>query len=245
NGHVWVIDTGVDAAHPDLNVVEFKNFAGGPNKDCNGHGTHVAGTVAAEDDASHVVGVAPGASIHAIKVLGCSGSGSNSGVIAGIDWVTEHALPGAVANMSLGGGASQAIDEAVRASADAGVLYVLAAGNANVDACTTSPARAGAGTNNGIVTVGALSAPGTRASFSNFGSCVDIWAPGVNVLSTWPGATTRARSGTSMAAPHVAGGGALLRSVSIGSGLSVSEAEEQLKDDAVAGTFPLLDVSGY
>ena len=129
NVNVYVIDTGVDATHPDLNVVGHVNFAGGPNRDCHGHGTHVAGTIAAKDNAYDVVGVAPGAPITGVKVLGCNGSGSNSGVIAGIDWVTANAIKPAVANMSLGGGASQAIDDAVRRSAASGVFYALAAGN--------------------------------------------------------------------------------------------------------------------
>ena len=129
NVNVYVIDTGVDATHPDLNVVGHVAFAGGPNRDCHGHGTHVAGTIAARDDANDVVGVAPGAPITGVKVLGCNGSGSNSGVIAGIDWVTANAIKPAVANMSLGGGASQAIDDAVRRSAASGVFYALAAGN--------------------------------------------------------------------------------------------------------------------
>lgn len=249
-GDLWIIDTGVDTAHPDLTVVEFKNFAGGPNKDCNGHGTHVAGTAAAKDNTSHVVGVAPGARIHAIKVLGCGGSGSNSGVIAGVDYVTANAQAGAVANMSLGGGASQALDDAVRRSAANGTLYALAAGNETVDACTTSPARTGRGTDgnkdNGIVTVGAVDSVGAAAWFSNFGDCVDIWAPGVSVLSTWPGSATKVLSGTSMASPHVAGGGMLWRSGSAAVGQSAVQAESALKGAATAnGGRPLLNVATF
>lgn len=187
--NAYVIDTGVDKAHPDLTVVGHVNFAGGPNKDCQGHGTHVAGTMAARDNASDVVGVAPGAPLTGVKVLSCSGSGSTSGVIRGVDWVTANAKKPAVANMSLGGSLSQALDDA--------------------DACTSSPARAGGGTANGVMTVAATDPLDLETSWSNFGSCVDIWAPGASVLSTRNGGGTTTMSGTSMAAPHGAGGGAL------------------------------------
>ena len=232
NVNVYVIDTGVDATHPDLNVVGHVAFAGGPNRDCHGHGTHVAGTIAARDDANDVVGVAPGAPITGVKVLGCNGSGSNSGVIAGIDWVTANAIKPAVANMSLGGGASQAIDDAVRRSAASGVFYALAAGNEGTNACTRSPARAGAGTTNGIMTVAATDSADREASFSNYGTCVDVWAPGVSVLSTRKGGGTTTMSGTSMASPHGAGGGALYLSTHAGS--SPSTVEGALKSAARA-----------
>ena len=223
NVNVYVIDTGVDATHPDLNVVRHVAFAGGPNRDCHGHGTHVAGTVAALDNTSDVVGVAPGAPITGVKVLGCNGSGSNSGVIAGIDWVTANAIKPAVANMSLGGGASQAIDDAVRRSAATGVFYALAAGNEGTNSCTRSPARAGAGTANGIMTVAATDNADREASFSNYGTCVDLWAPGVSILSTRKGGGTTTMSGTSMASPHGAGGGALYLSTHTGSSPSAVE----------------------
>ena len=208
NVNTYVIDTGIDA-HPDLNVVGHVNFAGGKNADCHGHGTHVAGTVAARDNATDVVGVAPGAPLTGVKVLSCSGSGTTSGVIKGVDWVTANARKPAVANMSLGGGVSQALDDAVVRSANTGVFYALAAGNDGVDACNSSPARAGAGTDNGIMTVAATDANEREASWSNFGSCVDVWAPGVSILSTRLRGGTTTMSGTSMASPHVAGGGAL------------------------------------
>jgi aqualysin 1 len=230
NVNAYIIDTGIDAAHTDLNVVGHVNFAGGPNRDCHGHGTHVAGTVAAKDNGIDVVGVAPGAPLTGVKVLGCNGSGSNSGVIAGIDWVTANAVKPAVANMSLGGGVSQAIDDAVRRSAASGVFYALAAGNDGADACSHSPARAGAGTNNGIMTVGATDSADKEASFSNYGTCVDIWAPGVSVLSTRKGGGTTTMSGTSMASPHGAGGGALYLSTSAGA--SPSSVESALKSAA-------------
>jgi subtilisin family serine protease len=217
NVNVYILDTGVDATHQDLNVVGHVAFAGGPNRDCHGHGTHVAGTVAAKDDANDVVGVAPGAPVTGVKVLGCNGSGSNSGVIAGIDWVTANAVKPAVANMSLSGAASQAVDDAVRRSAASGVFYALAAGNEGTNACTRSPARAGGGINNGIMTLAATDSADREASFSNYGSCVDLWAPGVSVLSTRKGGGTATMSGTSMASPHGAGGGALYLSTHAGS----------------------------
>jgi subtilisin family serine protease len=209
NVNAYVIDTGIDTAHADLSVVGHVNFAGGPNKDCHGHGTHVAGTVAAEDNATDVVGVAPGTPLTGVKVLGCGGTGSTSGVIKGVDWVTANAAKPAIANMSLGGGASKALDDAVRRSAASSVFYSVAAGNDGADACTGSPARAGAGTNNGIATVAATNKSDGETSWSNYGSCVDIWAPGANILSTRKGGGTTTMSGTSMAAPHVGGGGAL------------------------------------
>ena len=208
NVNVYVIDTGV-YAHPDLNLVRHVNYAGGKNTDCHGHGTHVAGTIAAKDNSSYVVGAVPGAPLTGVKVLGCNGSGWTSNIIKGIDWVTTNAQKPAVANMSLGGGVSQALDTAVVGSAASGVLYALAAGNAGANACNSSPARAGAGTDNGIVTVAATDSSDKEASWSNYGSCVDIWAPGVSILSTRKGGGTTTMSGTSMASPHVAGGGAL------------------------------------
>jgi aqualysin 1 len=230
NVNVYVIDTGVQRAHPDLNVVSFVNFRGGPNDDCNGHGTHVAGTIAAKDDTQGVVGVAPGAPIFAVKVLNCQGSGTWSTVISGVDWVTANHRANAVANMSLGGGASQAVDDAVRRSAASGVFYALAAGNSSTNACTQSPAAAGAGTTNGIATVGATDSTDQEASFSNFGPCVDIWAPGVSVLSTYRSSSYATLSGTSMASPHVAGGGALY--LSTHPGASPSAVESALKGAA-------------
>jgi subtilisin family serine protease len=208
NVNVYVIDTGI-GSHADLNRVAHVNFAGGRNDDCHGHGTHVAGTVSARDNTSDVVGVAPGAKLTGVKVLSCSGSGSTSGVIKGVDWVTANAAKPAVANMSLGGGVSSTLDNAVVRSANSGVFYAVAAGNSGANACNSSPARAGAGTNNGIMTVAATDSADREASWSNYGSCVDIWAPGVSILSTRRGGGTTTMSGTSMASPHVAGGGAL------------------------------------
>jgi subtilisin family serine protease len=229
NVNVYVIDTGVETTHPDLNVVSFVSFGGGPKRDCNGHGTHVAGTIAAKDDSQGVVGVAPGAPIYAVKVLGCSGSGSWSSVISGIDWVTQNHQANAVANMSLGGSANQAVDDAVRASAASGVFYALAAGNDGANACNQSPARAG--TTNGIATVAAVDSSDSEASWSNYGSCVDIWAPGVNIYSTYKGGGYATLSGTSMASPHVDGGGALY--LSTHPGASPATVESALKSATV------------
>jgi aqualysin 1 len=228
NVNVYVIDTGVDTGHADLNVVGHVNFAGGKNADCHGHGTHVAGTVAARDNTIDVVGVAPGAPITGVKVLGCSGRGSNSGVIAGVDWVTANAVEPAIANMSLGGGASTALDTAVENSANSGVFYALAAGNSGADACTQSPARAG--THAGVTTTAATDSSDKEASWSNYGSCVDIWAPGVSILSTRKGGGTTTMSGTSMASPHVGGGGALY--LSSNTSASPTAVESALKSAA-------------
>ena len=207
--NAYVIDSGI-YRHTDLNVVRHVNFVGdGRNTDCYGHGTHVAGTVGAKDNTSAVVGAAPGAPLTGVKVLGCNGSGSTSGAIKGVDWVTANATKPAIANMSMSGGVSQALDDAVRRSAAGGIFYSLAAGNEGANACNYSPARAGAGTNNGIMTVAATTSSDRETSWSNYGSCVDVWAPGASILSTKKGGGTTTMSGTSMAAPHVGGGAAL------------------------------------
>ena len=230
NVNAYIIDTGVDAAHGDLNVVGHVDFASGPNRDCNGHGTHVAGTAAAKDNTSDVVGVSPGAPLTGVKVLGCGGTGATSGVIKGVDWVTAHANKPAVANMSLGGGASNALDSAVKKSANSGVFYAVSAGNSGADACNGSPARAG--THNGVATVAAVNSNDKEPSWSNYGDCVDTWAPGVSVLSTRKGGGTSTKSGTSMASPHVAGTGALY--LSSHTGASAATVESSLKANAVS-----------
>lgn len=250
NVNAYIIDSGIDQGHKDLNVVNHVNpsGAGGGNTDCSGHGTHVAGTVAAEDNTQDVVGVAPGTPLTGVKVLNCSGSGSWSGVIKGIDWVTvdaskpENAGKPAIANMSLGGGANDAVDDAVRNSAASGVFYSIAAGNDGKPACNYSPARAGRAqedTNNdgqlfdesnGIVTTAATDSSEEEPSWSNYGTCVDLWAPGVNVRSTKMGGGTTLKSGTSMAAPHVGGSGALYLSTTTSA--SPTDVEKVLKDSA-------------
>ena len=204
----WVIDTGIDLDHPDLNVnVErSRNFvARGKNspEDGNGHGTHVAGTIAAIDNECDVVGVAAGATVVAVRVLGNSGYGSWSGVIAGIDYVAANADAGDVANMSLGGSYNQAVNDAVEGAAGQGVWFALAAGNSDDDANKYSPASA---ESPNIFTVSAIDINDNFAWFSNYGNPpVDCAAPGVSVLSTRKGGGTTTYSGTSMAAPHVAG----------------------------------------
>jgi subtilisin family serine protease len=206
NVHAYIIDTGIRTTHQEFGGragVGTDTVGDGRNgQDCNGHGTHVAGTVGGS-----TVGIAKAVRLVAVRVLDCNGSGTNAGVIQGIDWVTRNAIKPAVANMSLGGGASSTLDAAVQRSINAGVTYALAAGNENQNACNTSPARVGA-----AITVGATDASDNRASFSNFGTCVDIFAPGVNIVSSFNNSdTARATlSGTSMATPHVTGAAALV-----------------------------------
>ena len=207
SGTAWVIDTGIDLTHPDLNVdtVRSKNFVtheSSPN-DLNGHGSHVSGTIAAKDNTEGVIGVAAGARLVAVRVLDRRGSGSNSDVIAGVDYVGGAGNLGDVANMSLGGGASTALDTAVL-NASSKVKFALAAGNDGGDANLHSPARVN-GPN--IYTVAAFNAVGgSWASFSNYGKPpVDYAEPGVNILSTWKSGGYNTISGTSMATPHMAG----------------------------------------
>ncbi len=203
----YVIDTGIRSSHQEFGgraTSGFDSVDGGSADDCHGHGTHVAGTIGGS-----TYGVAKQVSLVAVRVLNCQGSGSTSGVIAGIDWVTrDHDLgEDAVANMSLGGSASAAMDQAVANSIADGVTYAIAAGNGNifgmaVNACTTSPARVTT-----ALTVSATNANDGKASFANYGSCVDLFAPGVSITSAWGtgDAATNTVSGTSMATPHVAG----------------------------------------
>jgi subtilisin family serine protease len=203
--NVYVIDTGIRTTHQEFGgraTIAYDAINDGQNgNDCNGHGTHVAGTVGGGR-----YGVAKNVRLYAVRVLNCSGSGSSSGVIAGVDWVTQNAVKPAVANMSLGGGASSSLDSAVQNSINSGVTYAIAAGNSNADACGTSPARVSA-----AITVGATTSSDARASYSNFGTCIDIFAPGSSITSAWYSSDTATNtiSGTSMASPHVAGVAAL------------------------------------
>ncbi|MFE2756817.1 S8 family peptidase [Actinosynnema sp. NPDC059335] len=202
----YIIDTGIRTTHSDFGgrASWGTNTVDTNNTDCNGHGTHVAGTVGGT---AH--GVAKGVRLIAVKVLNCSGSGSFAGVAAGIDWVTGHHTSGpAVANMSLGGSGSDPTGEAaVRNSIADGVTYAIASGNSNANACNFTPARVAE-----AITVNASTNTDARASFSNWGTCTDIFAPGQNITSAWMtnDTATNTISGTSMAAPHVAGGAALL-----------------------------------
>lgn len=213
SGTAWVIDTGIDLDHPDLNVDTQRSavfVARGPGSgspdDGNGHGTHVAGTIAAIDNDRDVVGVAAGATVVAVKVLDDRGSGSYSGVIDGIDYVASNASAGDVANLSLGGSTSNAVDDAVRNAADQGVYFAIAAGNSGDDANNYSPARV---EYNNVWTVSATDDTDTFASFSNWSGPTDppieFAAPGVDILSLWLNGGTDTISGTSMASPHVAG----------------------------------------
>src|SRR5688572_3347293 len=203
--HIYVVDTGVLGSHQEFSGRMGNGYTaiadGRGTTDCNGHGTHVAGTTGGTS-----YGVAKQVTIHPVRVLSCSGSGSNSGVIAGVDWVTANRVKPAVANMSLGGGASSALDSAVQNSIAAGISYAVAAGNDNANACNYSPARAA-----NAVTVGSTTSSDARSSFSNWGSCVDIFAPGSSITSAWytSAGATNTISGTSMASPHVAGALAL------------------------------------
>ena len=202
----YIIDTGINFSHSDFGgraISGFDAVDGGTADDCNGHGTHVSGTVGGAK-----YGVAKGVTLVGVRVLDCSGSGTNSGVIAGVNWVASDHAAGtpAVANMSLGGGASTALDDAVNAAIADGVTFAIAAGNSNTDACTTSPARVAS-----AITVGATTSTDARASYSNYGTCVDIFAPGSSITSDWYSSTTATNtiSGTSMATPHVTGTAAL------------------------------------
>ncbi|SOC57795.1 S8 family peptidase [Ornithinimicrobium cerasi] len=201
----YILDTGIRSTHAELSgrVSRGANFAKGKNttEDCNGHGTHVAGTVGGT-----TYGVAKQVNLVPVRVLDCRGSGTWSGVVAGMDWVVANATGPSVANLSLGGGASASVDAGIARMTSAGVTTVVAAGNEDTDACTTSPARASS-----ALTVGATDRTDTRASFSNFGGCLDIFAPGVGITAAWhtSNTSTNTISGTSMASPHVAGVAAL------------------------------------
>jgi subtilisin family serine protease len=203
--HVYVIDTGIRQSHAQFGGRAVHGYTaindGRGSNDCNGHGTHVAGTIGGS-----TYGVAKAARLYAVRVLNCSGSGSTSGVIAGVDWVTANHQEPAVANMSLGGGISSALDAAVNNSINAGVTYAIAAGNSNANACNASPARVAA-----AITVGATTSSDARASYSNYGTCLDLFAPGSSITSAWHTSDTGINtiSGTSMATPHVAGVAAL------------------------------------
>ena len=203
--NAYIIDTGIRTTHVEFGgrasgVFTSINDGQGTN-DCAGHGSHVAGTVG-----SAKWGIAKQVNLYAVRVLDCAGSGTTSGVIAGVDWVAANAIKPAVANMSLGGSASTALDQAVRNSITSGVTYAIAAGNSNANACNSSPSRV-----TEALIAGATTITDARSSFSNFGTCLDLFAPGSGITSAWNGSDTDSLtiSGTSMAAPHVAGVAAL------------------------------------
>lgn len=199
--HVYVIDTGVRTTHSEFGgraTADYDSIYDGQNgQDCHGHGTHVAATIGGAN-----YGVAKDVRIHAVRVLTCNGMGTVASAVEGIDWVTaNHASP-AIANMSMGSASSPLMDAAVQGSISSGVTYVVAAGNANASACDTSPARLP-----GAITVGASDQADVKATFSNFGPCVDLFAPGVGIVSAWAwnDSASFTANGTSMASPHVAG----------------------------------------
>ncbi|HWJ20806.1 MAG TPA: S8 family serine peptidase [Gemmatimonadaceae bacterium] len=234
NVTAYIIDTGILYGHTEFGGRAIKGIdevtSGGTAQDCNGHGTHVSGTVGGA-----TYGIAKGVTLVAVRVLDCGGSGTTSGVIAGVDWVTANRVLPAVANMSLGGGASSTLDQAVENAVASGVTFGVAAGNGNFfgiaqDACNTSPARAP-----DAITVSATDNSDTKASWANYGSCVDIFAPGVNITSAWYSSTTATNtiSGTSMATPHVVGAAALY--LADHPGALPAEVTSALKTNATSG----------
>ncbi|EMO2546296.1 TPA: S8 family peptidase [Acinetobacter baumannii] len=197
----YIVDTGILSSHQEFSGRVLSGYTaisdGNGTTDCNGHGTHVAGTVGGT-----TYGVAKNVNLVPIRILGCDGSGASSNVIAGLDWILKNGKKPAVVNMSLGGATSSSLDSAVENLYNNGYVMVVAAGNSNTDACTSSPARVSK-----AITVAATDSTDTRASYSNYGSCVDIFAPGSQINSSWIGSNTATKilNGTSMATPHVAG----------------------------------------
>ncbi|NDU74435.1 S8 family serine peptidase [Actinomadura sp. DSM 109109] len=225
--YAYIVDTGISAAHPQFGgrASNVYDAFGGNGADCNGHGTHVAGTVG-----STSYGVAKNVRLRGVRVLNCQGSGSTSGVIAGMDWVAIHRSRPAVANMSLGGRYSPSVNSAANGLTNAGVFLAAAAGNDGRDACDYSPAGAANST-----TVAASTINDARASYSNHGPCVDLYAPGSAITSTWLNGGTNTISGTSMAAPHVTGAAALYKALNGDASYSVIRG--WLVSNAVSGVI--------
>jgi subtilisin family serine protease len=201
--YAYVIDTGIQASHPQFGTraQAVYDYAGGSGADCNGHGTHVSGTIG-----SATYGVAKGVQLRGVRVMDCNGSGSFAQIIAGVDWVRLNRTNPAVANLSLGGGLSSALNTAVTSLSSSGVFVAVAAGNSNSDACNYSPASATA-----VFTTASSESNDAKRSTSNWGSCVDGYAPGGSITSTWINSGTNTISGSSMASPHVAGVAALYK----------------------------------
>ncbi|MGH3659316.1 MAG: S8 family peptidase, partial [Micromonosporaceae bacterium] len=229
----YVIDTGIDPSHPDFEgrASIGHDATGGDGKDCHGHGTHVAGTVG-----SKTYGVAKQAELVGVRVLDCEGSGTSADVIAGMEWVAKNAAKPAVANMSLGGLHDAALNDAATALAESGVFLAVAAGNETNYACLTSPAGA-----EGVFTTAASDIEDASASFTNWGDCVEGYAPGVDITSTVLDGKTDTYSGTSMASPHVAGVAALYKSANgdAESGAIITWLQENSSKGAISGALPL------
>jgi subtilisin family serine protease len=225
--YAYVIDTVIYTSHTNFGgrASNVYDAFGGSGNDCNGHGTHVAGTIG-----SATYGVAKAARLRGVRVLDCNGSGSWSGIIAGIDWVRLNRTNPAVANLSLGGGYNSSVNTAVTNLANSGVFVAVAAGNSNANACNYSPASASA-----VTTVASSTSSDAKSSFSNYGSCVDVYAPGSSITSTWNNGGTNTISGTSMASPHVAGVGALYKATY--GNASQSTIDTWIKNNATANVI--------
>ena len=229
--HAYIIDTGIRATHTEFTGRMGNGFTtvndGNGTNDCDGHGTHVAGTVGGT-----VHGVAKGVTLHAVRVLDCGGNGTWTGVISGINWVAANRILPAVANMSLGGGLNSAVNTATANLVAAGVFTAVASGNSTANACSSSPASTPAAT-----TVNSSTSTDARSSFSNYGSCTDIFAPGSSIVSAFntSNTATASLSGTSMASPHVAGAGALY--LSVNPAHTPAQTDAALKSNAVANVI--------
>jgi aqualysin 1 len=227
----YVIDSGIDYNHPQFEGRAFnsKDYVNDGETDCNSHGTHVAGTIG-----SRTYGIAKQVGLYSVRVFPCSGGASYTTIIAAVDHVTAEKISNSgipmVANMSLGGGVSSSLNNAVTNSINKGVVYAVSAGNSNANACNYSPASTPA-----ALTVGSTTSSDARSSFSNYGTCVDLFAPGSSILSTVPGGGTGTKSGTSMSAPHVAGVAALV--LQANPTASAAQINQAIVDNATSGVL--------